>query len=125
MNLEDPLEEGKTAHSSIWPGEFHGLYSPWGRKESDTTERLSHNNIRKESSQVLPHCIEFLCPGTVKRPDKEAMVLAEKNYCRGQARKTGSKAQTCLPNSKARLFPNPHLAARCSECSSLERGQRW
>ena len=26
----------------FWPGEFHGLYSPWGRKESDTTERLSH-----------------------------------------------------------------------------------
>ena len=23
-----------------WPGEFHGLYSPWGRKESDTTEPL-------------------------------------------------------------------------------------
>ena len=25
----------------FWPEEFHGLYSPWGRKESDTTERLS------------------------------------------------------------------------------------
>ena len=25
----------------FWPGEFHGLYSPWGHKESDTTERLS------------------------------------------------------------------------------------
>ena len=25
----------------FWPGEFHGLYSPWGRKESDTTERPS------------------------------------------------------------------------------------
>ena len=24
----------------FWPGEFHGLYSPWGHKESDTTERL-------------------------------------------------------------------------------------
>ena len=24
-----------------WPGEFHGLYSPWGHKESDTTELLS------------------------------------------------------------------------------------
>ena len=24
----------------FWPGEFHGLYSPWGRKESDTTEPL-------------------------------------------------------------------------------------
>ena len=25
----------------FWPGEFHGLYSPWGSKESDTTECLS------------------------------------------------------------------------------------
>ena len=25
----------------FWPGEFHGLCSPWGRKESDMTERLS------------------------------------------------------------------------------------
>ena len=24
----------------FWPGESHGLYSPWGRKESDRTERL-------------------------------------------------------------------------------------
>ena len=22
----------------FWPGEFHGLYSPWGCKESDMTE---------------------------------------------------------------------------------------
>ena len=25
----------------FWPGEFRGLYSPWGPKESDTTEWLS------------------------------------------------------------------------------------
>jgi len=25
----------------FWPGEFHGLYSPWGHKEFDTTELLS------------------------------------------------------------------------------------
>ena len=25
----------------FWPGEFHGLYSPWGHKELDTTECLS------------------------------------------------------------------------------------
>ena len=25
----------------FWPGEFHGLYSPWSHKESDTTERIS------------------------------------------------------------------------------------
>ena len=22
----------------FWPGQFHGIYSPWGRKESDRTE---------------------------------------------------------------------------------------
>ena len=25
----------------FWPGEFHGLYSPWGGKELDMTEQLS------------------------------------------------------------------------------------
>ena len=24
--------------SVFWPGEFHGLYSPWGRKESNSNE---------------------------------------------------------------------------------------
>ena len=28
----------------FWPGEFHGLYSPWGRKESNMTEQLSLTN---------------------------------------------------------------------------------
>ena len=41
LGWEDPLEKGKAAHSSFWPGEFHGLYNPWGRKESDRTEWLS------------------------------------------------------------------------------------
>ena len=39
----------------FWPGEFHGLYSLWGRKESDTTERLSlsgfpDSSVGKESA---------------------------------------------------------------------------
>ena len=25
----------------FWPGKFLGLYSPWGHKESDTTEGLA------------------------------------------------------------------------------------
>ena len=33
----------------FWPGEFHELYSPWGHKESDTTEQLSH--IHKDDQQ--------------------------------------------------------------------------
>ena len=37
---KDPLEKGKLPTPVFWPGEFHELYSSWGRKESDTTEQL-------------------------------------------------------------------------------------
>ena len=36
LGWEDPLEKGKDTHPVFWPGEFHGLYSPCGHKESDT-----------------------------------------------------------------------------------------
>ena len=37
----------------FWPGEFHGLCSPWGHKESDTTEQLSlsHSHIYSRQRQ--------------------------------------------------------------------------
>ena len=43
LSQEDPLEENMVTHSSIPAGESHGQtslvgYSPWGHKESDTTE---------------------------------------------------------------------------------------
>ena len=43
LGREDTPEKGMPIHSSILPGEFHGQrslvgYSPWGHKESDTTE---------------------------------------------------------------------------------------
>ena len=39
LSWEDPLEKGTA--TQFWPGEFHGLYIAWGRKESDRTEWLS------------------------------------------------------------------------------------
>ena len=54
LGWEDPLEKGKATHSSILAGKFHGLYSPWGRKESDTTERLSLSPIRWEIRKKVP-----------------------------------------------------------------------
>ena len=36
-----PWRRAQLPTTVFWPGEFHGLYSPWGCKESDTTERLS------------------------------------------------------------------------------------
>ena len=41
LGWEDPLEKGTATYSSILAGEFHGLYSPEGRKESDMTKQLS------------------------------------------------------------------------------------
>ena len=47
LGWEDGPEEGMATHSSIlaweipWTEEPGGLYSPWGCKELDTTERLS------------------------------------------------------------------------------------
>ena len=41
LGWEDPLEKGKALTPVFWPREFHGLYSPWGCKESDMTKRLS------------------------------------------------------------------------------------
>ena len=36
---EDRLEKEMDTQTSVFlPGEFHGLYIPWGRTESDTTE---------------------------------------------------------------------------------------
>ena len=41
LGWEDPLEKEQLPTSIFWPGEFHGLYSPWGLKELDMTEQLS------------------------------------------------------------------------------------
>ena len=41
LGWEDSLEKGMATTPEFWPGEFQGLYSPWGQKESDMTERLS------------------------------------------------------------------------------------
>ena len=45
LGQEDPLEKEMAIQSTLLPGKSHGRrsligYSPWGRKESDTTERL-------------------------------------------------------------------------------------
>ena len=47
LGWENPLEKGIATHSSILAAKPHGQrslagYSPWGCKESDTTEHLRH-----------------------------------------------------------------------------------
>ena len=35
----------------FWPGKFHGLYSPWGHKEPDTSEQFSHTHQQIDQSR--------------------------------------------------------------------------
>ena len=58
----------------FWPGEFHGLYSPWGHKESDPTEQLSLTHsfhsiyvLQFIHSFVDGHLDWFLCLGHCKQ----------------------------------------------------------
>ena len=49
LGQEDPLEKEMATHSSILAWEFHGqrslaAYSPWGHKELDMTEWLTHTH---------------------------------------------------------------------------------
>ena len=55
LGWEDPLEKGKIPTPVFCPEEFHRLYSPWGRKESDTTEQLSLHclSTRSDNSVTL------------------------------------------------------------------------
>ena len=38
LGWEDPWRRERLLTPVLWPGEFHGLYSPWGCKELDMTE---------------------------------------------------------------------------------------
>ena len=63
LGLEDPLEEEMATHSSILAWAIHGQrsladYSPWGRKESDTNERLNNTTLSVAQS---PLSLWFSC----------------------------------------------------------------
>ena len=70
LGWEDPLEKERLRIPVFWPGEFHGLYSLWGHKESDMTERLSLSLFNSDTDHVVSV--------NVGRLD------LEKTYCRQQ-----------------------------------------
>ena len=49
-----PWRRKRLSTPVFWPGEFRGLYSPWGRKEPDTTERLSLSLVLDRQSMRHP-----------------------------------------------------------------------
>ena len=62
LGWEDPLEKEMATHSSTVARKIHGQrslvgYSPWGLKESDTTERL---HFMKEKTMEQPKSLMML-----------------------------------------------------------------
>ena len=54
LGREDPLEKEMAIHSSTLAWKIHGRrsligYSPWGCKESDTTERLHFHEFNNSN----------------------------------------------------------------------------
>ena len=58
LGQEDPLEKEMATHSSILACKIHGQrslvgYSPWGRKEADTTKRTGHGHANRFISTIF------------------------------------------------------------------------
>ena len=71
-----PWRRGRLPTPVFWPEEFHGLYNPWGCKESDTSEQpslsLSNGGGNEDNGDLLQnvpclHCYTQ-CPQPCSRP---------------------------------------------------------
>ena len=64
LGREDPMEKGMATHSGIlawrspWTEEPGRLYSPWGHKESDSTEQLT--DTRSQSLAKPPQALIYV-----------------------------------------------------------------
>ena len=68
LGWEDALERERLPTPVLWPGEFHGLYNPWGRKESNTTEQLSLSQTGDQSlAKIVPKPLELGCTPFIDR----------------------------------------------------------
>ena len=59
LGWEDPLEKEMATTPVLLPGKSHGWrslvgYSPWGHKESDTTEQLQFLSFSEVSTVIIP-----------------------------------------------------------------------
>ena len=64
LDWEDPLEKERLATPVFCPGEFQGLYSPWGHKELDMTEWLS---LGKQQQRRQGSLLPLLEMGTLEK----------------------------------------------------------
>src|SRR5574340_436030 len=67
MTYKVPWRREEVPTPISWPGEFHGLYSPWGCKESDTTEQISLSSSDSKESACNARNLGLI-PGSERSP---------------------------------------------------------
>ena len=76
----------------FWPGEFHGLHSPWGCKELDTTEKVSLSLFKEtirpfpkwfSSVQFLSRVLLFATAWTIAHQASPTMGFSRQQYWSG------------------------------------------
>ena len=84
-----PQRRERLPTTVFWPGEYHGVYSPWGCKESDMTERLSLSMSPLEGAKSPPvenqssreyNCIYLAAPSTQILVSPRTVVLLHQCY---------------------------------------------
>ena len=59
LGREDSLEKGMATHVSILASRSLAKYSPWGRKESDTSGATEYNPISLHTNLTFHHIHSF------------------------------------------------------------------
>ena len=113
LGWEDTLEKGKATHSSIWPGDFHGLYSPRGHKELDMTATFTFTVLRGTTVYSF-----FL--GSALQLPAEAPGASSPVACAVTGPRWCTWGQLCL--SQSRMGPRGPLPRRLSPVLQLSPG---
>ena len=71
-----PWRRERLPTAVFWHVEFHGLYSPWGHKESDMTELLSLH--RTLINQIFHRCYRQTCYRSLGNKDPCRLVISKK-----------------------------------------------
>ena len=104
LDQKNPLEKGMATNSSIlaweipWTKEPGGLYSSWGHKELDTTERRTLFFFKKRSTQE--GYSDLLC-----LPESRKLTSYEKNH---PPRRVGRKKRWGIQPKKS-IYTNHAL----------------
>ena len=129
LGWEDPLEKGTATHSSVlvfWPGEFHGLYSPWNSpgQNSGVGSRslLQGIFLTQESNWGLLQCRQILYQLSYHTYKQSSLNLAQSlNELKGFTLTLSRKGKI---NPDRKMKNHPQLLISYKQCLAFGQTTR-